>query len=247
MPLSQSFLEGLLRFLPSWMDWVRVGPVSLLYVGMASRFSGWLRTGRGLDVAYTRKVFHFAIIPLAGIVQVFVGLPGTVVYGTTVSGFVLHALWRGDRSPFYRALARPSDRPHRSLFIFVPLVMTGLGGVLSNLMFGSLSTVGYWVCGVGDAVAEPVGRRWGHHEYQVPSLAGVPATRSYQGSAAVFAAGAAAACLALSLSGVEGGEVWRVGLACGGVSCGVEAFSNHGLDNLTIQLAASGTAYLLLV
>ncbi len=88
------------RFVPGFGEWLRVGPASFLYVAVASRFSGWLRAGKGLDVAYTRKTFHFTIIPTAGIVQLYFGLTGTVVYGTTVSGFVLYALGKGDTSPY---------------------------------------------------------------------------------------------------------------------------------------------------
>jgi len=38
--------------------------------------------------------------------------------------------------------------------------------------------------GWGDAVGEPVGTRFGRHPYRVPSLAGVPATRTLEGSLA---------------------------------------------------------------
>ena len=37
-----------------------------------------------------------------------------------------------------------------------------------------------------------------------------------------------------------------IAIACGVAGASVEAVSNHGLDNLTVQLAASGTAFLLL-
>ena len=36
-----------------------------------------------------------------------------------------------------------------------------------------------------------------------------------------------------------------MGVVCGVVAAGVEAVSHHGLDNLTLQVAASGTAALL--
>ena len=36
------------------------------------------------------------------------------------------------------------------------------------------------------------------------------------------------------------------GLACGLFGAAVEAFSNHGLDNFTIQVASSAAAFLLL-
>ena len=195
---------------------------------------------------YTRKVFHFGIFTAAGIVQLTWGLPGAVIYGCVVSLRVLYAVWRGDGYPFYEAMARPSDAPHRSLFVVIPLLTTALGGVLSNVLFAAYAFIGVLVCGWGDAVGEPVGTRWGRHRYRVPTLSGVPATRSLEGSASVLVVGSLAAAVGLAASGVGVGIAIPVGLACGAAATLVEAVSTHGLDNLSTQVAASGVAFLLL-
>lgn len=226
------------------MAWL--APGALLYAGLAAWFAGWLRTGRGVRTPYTRKVFHFLIFTAAGVVQLLWGLGGVVVFGTVVAGAVLFAVARGDGFPFYEALARPSDAPHRSLFVLVPLVMTALGGVLSNLLFPGFAQVGYMVTGWGDAVGEPVGVRWGEHRYTVPSLAGVPAERSLEGSTAVLLTGFVAAWLVLGAGGMGWGAAVLPAAGCAAVGAAVEAASNHGLDNLTIQVAASGVAYWIL-
>jgi len=198
---------------------------------------------RAVRVAYTRKIFHFAIFSGAAAVHTWWGLPGTNVYGAAVALLVLGAVMRGDGDPFYEALARESDRPRRTLFILVPLATTALGGLVSALLAGSFASVGYLVGGWGDAVAEPVGSRWGRHEYRVPSLAGVPARRSLEGSLAVFVVGWAGAAIALAAAGAEGGlPLALVAAACALVGAGVEAVSHHGTDNLTVQVAASLTA-----
>ena len=80
----------------------------------------------------------------------------------------------------------------------------------------------------------------------MPSIAGVAATRSLEGSAAVCAVGILAAFLGLYSSGLPLSTALGAAALCGVVGCAVEAISNHGLDNLTIQLAASGTAFLVL-
>lgn len=223
-----------------------VGALALAYALPAAAVVAWLRVRRGVRAPYTRKTFHFLIITGAALVQLRWGLPGTFVYGGTVALVVLAAVYRGDGFGFYEALARDTDAPHRSLFILVPLVTTALGGVLANLLFPAWAAVGYMVVGWGDAVGEPVGTRWGRHRYRVPSLAGVPATRSLEGSAAVLVASTAAAGIALALAGVTGADAARVALVTGVVCAGVEAASNHGLDNLTLQLAGAGTAWALL-
>ena len=213
----------------------------LLGSGMAW-LVGRMRTMREVPVPYTRKLFHFVIYTGAAGVQALAGLAGTMAYGTVVAALVLVALVRSDGNPFYEALARPSDRPHRSLFILIPLVTTALGGLVSNILVGSYATVGYLVCGWGDAVGEPVGTRWGKHRYSVPSLAGVAATRSVEGSLAVLVAGTLAAAAGLALLGVGGTDLVVGAVLCGGMGAVVEGVSNHGLDNLTVQVTASVAA-----
>jgi phytol kinase len=195
---------------------------------------------------YTRKIFHFIILSAALFVQLRWGFGGTLVFGSVVALLVLGAVVKGDGFGFYEALARPTDAPHRTLFVLVPLVTTALGGLLANALFPAWAHVGYMVVAWGDAIAEPVGTRWGRHRYRVPSLAGVPATRSLEGSAAVLMASTAAAAVALLVSGVPASQALAVAVATGMTAAAVEAISHHGLDNLTLQLAAAGVAYAIL-
>ena len=201
--------------------------------------------GRGLAVPYTRKIFHFGVFTGAAVTHSLWGLPGTNAFGAVLASVVLVAVLRGDRDPIYRVLARETDRPRRTLFILLPLVTTALGGLGSALLTGPYATVGFLVSGWGDAVGEPVGTRWGKHKYRVPSLGGVPATRSLEGSAAVFLVAWAAATVAL-WNLADPSQAVLVGLACAAVGALAEGLSNHGLDNLTVQLAASGTAWMLM-
>jgi phytol kinase len=198
---------------------------------------------RGMRVPYTRKIFHFGIFSGAAAVHAAWGLGGTNSYGAVVASLVLAAVVAGDGNGLFEALARDTDRPRRALFVVVPLVTTGVGGLVSALWTGPYAAVGYLVAGWGDAVGEPVGARFGRHPYRVPSLAGVPAVRTLEGSMAVFLVAWIAATLALSSLGLVGGRAVAVGLACSVGAAGVEAVSNHGLDNLTVQLAASGIAW----
>lgn len=232
----------LTRFLPDVATTIVVLPLTLLYASAAAAFAGWLRIGRGVRTPYTRKVFHFLILSAATLIHLTWDLPGTVVYGSTVALMVLVAVWRGDGFAFYEALARPTDAPRRTLFILVPLLTTALGGVLANLLFPVWAFVGYAAVAWGDAIGEPVGTRWGRHRYSVPSIGGVSATRSMEGSAAVLLASAAACAVALGFAGVDGWTALRAAAVVGLVTAMVEAVSHHGMDNLTIQVAAAGAA-----
>ncbi|HUG52548.1 MAG TPA: hypothetical protein VMR21_03065 [Vicinamibacteria bacterium] len=238
-----TFLLGFLdRALPDARMALTFGP-PLLALGLAAAaLAAWLRVRRGVRTPYTRKIFHFVIFTTAAVLQATLGLPAVVLFGSLVSLIVLHAVWRGDGHPLYEALARPTDAPHRTLFVMVPLATTALGGLLANLFFPAYAYLGYLVGGWGDAIGEPVGTRYGRHRYAVPSLAGVRATRSLEGSAAVMATGTLAASLALLAAGTPLPAVLAVGAACGVAGALVEAVSSHGLDNLTVQVAAAGVA-----
>ena len=234
------------RFLPDPWTTLIVLPLALLYASAVAAFAGWLRVRRGMRTPYTRKVFHFLILSAATAVQLVWGLPGTTVFGVTVALIVIAGVLRGDGFPFYEALARTTDAPRRSLFIMVPLITTALGGVLANVLFPTWAFIGYAAVAWGDAMGEPVGTRWGRHRYSVPSIGGVRATRSIEGSAAVLLASAAACMLALIAAGTAAPAALGAAAIVGVVTMIVEAISHHGTDNLTIQIAAAGAAALVL-
>lgn len=230
-------------FIPDGGTLLVLAPLALAYGAAAAWLVARLHDRRGVRTPYTRKIFHFAIFTAATLVQIAWGLPGVTVFGAVVSLVVLYTVARGNDHPAYEALARPTDAPHRRRFVLVPLLTTALGGGIANLAFPGFAWVGYLVCGWGDAVGEPVGTRWGRHRYPVPSMAGVPATRSLEGSAAVLVVGALAAFLGLLATGRDPLHAGTMALAAGAAGAAVEAFSTHGLDNLTVQVAASAAAW----
>jgi len=113
-----------------------------------------------------------------------------------------------------------------------------VGGIMANLFFPSAVIAGYLVAGVGDAIGEPAGIRFGRHTYKVWSLSSVPAVRSWEGSFAVFLASALVvfvAALVTPAIGTGSSGFLKI-LAIAAVSALVEAVSPHGWDNLTMQI-----------
>jgi phytol kinase len=221
-------------------------PVLALTICSAA-FVGWLRVKQRVRIPYTRKIFHFIIFSAAGLFQYYYGLQAVSLMGGMVFLLVLVAVFFGDKIWFYQALARETDAPHQKKFIILPLLATAFGGIIANILFPETAFIGYFVGGWGDAIGEPVGTRWGKHRYTVPTLFGVKATRSLEGSSAVFIMSATIATLCiLQLTALPIAMALLFGIICGLAAAVVEAISSHGLDNLTIQLVAAGVLRYLL-
>ena len=221
-------------------------PVLALTICSAA-FVGWLRVKQRVRIPYTRKIFHFIIFSAAGLLQYYYGLQAVSLMGGMVFLLVLVAVFFGDKIWFYQALARETDAPHQKKFIILPLLATAFGGIIANILFPQTAFIGYFVGGWGDAIGEPVGTRWGKHRYTVPTLFGVKATRSLEGSLAVFIMSATIATLCiLQLTASSIAMAILFGIICGLAAAVVEAISSHGLDNLTIQLVAAGVLRYLL-
>ncbi len=230
---------------PDWRTVLTVAPTSSAFIMLWSFLAGWLKTAKGLKTGYTRKIFHFGIFTMAGVLQICIGLSAVVLFGVLTSTWVIYAVLRGEGFPFFEAIARESDCPRRGFFVIIPLLSTALGGVLSNVLFPGYALVGYLVAGWGDAIAEPVGVRFGKHKYKVPSLGGVPAVRSLEGSSAVLISGFAASFISLMIIGITTADALLTASAVAMSATLIEAISNHGLDNLTVQIVASGVAFYL--
>ena len=253
-------LEPIVRFFadsfPTPEEWGVWALPSLVYAGLALYLAGSAKRRWNWATGYTRKLFHFCIFFAAAILQASGGVGALCVFGSATSCVVLFALVRGEGSLPYEAIAREKDAPRRTYYVVVPYLATLIGGVLCNGYFGSAAVGGYLVVGIADAVAEPIGVRFGRHTYRAPTLTGVVAHRSIEGSLAVGVASAIALALTVTLgvgAAAAGASALSVlashslALVAIALACTlVEAVSPHGWDNLTLQLTASGGLMLVL-
>lgn len=248
--MPDSLREVALRAWPSPETAAAVGPAALAWTALAFSLVGGLKRRRGWRTGDTRKLFHFLIFGGAALVQRAAGFSGACTYGAAVSLVILFAILRGEGDAWFEAVARESDAPHRTWYVVVPWFATALGGLASNLLFPRHALFGYLAVGLADAVAEPIGIRFGRHRYRLPLPGKVRSWRSLEGSAAVFVAAFVAGALALAL--MESGPspaTAPAGLATAGLLAAfaattalVEAAAPHGWDNLLIQVATSATA-----
>lgn len=234
-------IEFLLSAIPSWRLALFAGPPLLLWAFAIFYGAGFLNQRRRWRTGYTRKIVHVGVCLTAFILQSQFGFSALCLFGGCVSVVIAFLVWRGE-GLLYEAVARETDAPKRTHYIIVPYLATLIGGLLANWWFGPVSVVGYLVTGLGDAVGEPVGVRFGRHTYRVPSLTKVKATRSLEGSAAVFVASLIAAGIGLTVLGsVPNPWLFAVVIAIG--SCAIEAISPHGWDNATMQVLPSALAW----
>jgi phytol kinase len=234
--------------LPALIDIAVWGPPSLAWACGCLFVAGKLKRDQGLQTGYTRKIFHFMILISAAGIQLLCGLGTLFIFGAATSLIVFYAIYCGGGHVLYEGIARETDRPWRTYYIIAPYFATLLGGIASNVLFGSAAVVGYLVTGFGDGVGELVGTRFGRHSYRVPSFSQVKATRSYEGSAAVFVVSIFAILVGiLALPDMELGSQSAVRIVTVAASCAlVEALSPHGWDNATMQIIPSFLAWSLL-
>ena len=184
----------------------------------------WLKLRRGLRTGDTRKLFHFSVFFLATALHAGFGPPGVNLLGCLAAVYIGYCL-------------------------LVPCLATAAGGILAISLFGDFAVFGFAICGIADAIGEPVGIRLGKHRYRTWNLPGCAEShRSLEGSLAVFAA-SFLATLALLYTGltpllppsITAGLLPALAIAA--VATLTEAGSPHGTDNFTLQVAASGFAW----
>ncbi len=232
---------------PSLSFWFAIMPVGILLGSLAGWFAGYAKEAWDLPVGYTRKIFHFIIFTLAGVIGLIFGFSAVQVFGCSIGIVVGYGVMKGHKNRFFRAIARPNDTPYERFYIIVPFCMTALGGMISNICFGQFAVIGYITTGWGDAVAEPIGTRWGKHKYRVLTFTGVKATRSLEGSLAVLIASFIGCLLFLSVGfELPVVTIFFVSLLISLIAMVVEAVTFHSMDNLTIQVVTSGLCYWIL-
>lgn len=227
---------------------VVAGPPDLLWAWLCLFFAGYLKRNKSMKTGYTRKIFHFLIFMSAALIQSVWGTPALCLFGGMTTIVIFYAVFQGAGNILYEAMAREKDEPHQTYYIIAPYFATLIGGLASNILFGQLAIIGYLVTGLGDAVGEPVGTRFGKHAYAVPSFRGVKSTRTYEGSSAVLIVCIVAIVTGVAVSPqlqITSRSLYMIPLL--GIICMItEGLSPHGWDNATMQIVPSLLAGFLL-
>ena len=219
--------------------------VALFWAYACLSLAAHLKTTLRIRTGYTRKLFHVLIFTSAVFVHAVGGFWAVCVFGVMVSLLVGFTVLRGRGHRFYEALARKHDAPYRTYYVVIPYFATLIGGLASNVLFGPLAVMGYLVGGLGDAVGEPAGLRWGRHPYRASSGG---AAKTFEGSLAVLAASVVALLIGVAISPqITFGLRSLVALPVIAIVCTlVEAFSPRGWDNVPMQVVPTVLVAILL-
>lgn len=215
-------------------------PISILWSFLSLYIAAFCKNNLNWKTGYTRKLFHLFIFITAFFYQKYFALQGVFILGWSVTIVLIYACAKGNGNIYFEALARENDAPHRTKYIVYSYLATFTGGVLSNLFFGKFAVFGYLITGIADAIAEPIGTRFGKHQYRVFSFdKNKTAHRSLEGSLAVFVSTYLIYLSALYFSQTVLPITFLIVLVMAVICTVVEAISPRGFDNLLLQIAGS--------
>lgn len=222
---------------PSFEEVWLIGPGAILLAWAQLYFAAEFRNWKKLRAGYSRKLFHLQVFLTASWLSSSGDITPLCIYGTSVLIWVGISLIRADG--LGRALIRDEDAPHGIRYVIYPGVATLLGGLACHAWLPTGAAVGLLIVGVCDAIAEPIGLKWGRHPYRlvwVPWLKN--ATRTLEGSLSIFIS-ALIILLCYGALPLQSTDflLWCI-IGALGVTI-VEAISPHGADNFTLQLASA--------
>ncbi|MGQ4913301.1 MAG: hypothetical protein ACP6IU_00985 [Candidatus Asgardarchaeia archaeon] len=246
MQASSYYFEEILKEWPSLDLVVSFLPLSVLIVITIFVLTSYLKKKYNLRTNYTRKIIHMLLFLIGWCIGFFIGFSYLIIYGVAIALVGIPIVILGEGNPLYEAVARPEDNPNRSLFLILPYITSVLGALCLRFLVFDYYFIGILVAGVSDAVAEPIGVRYGHHRYRVPSVSTKVSYRSIEGSFAVFTSAMVITFLfTVGVFNINPVIAYFVSLISGLFTAIVEAISPHGLDNFTVQLSSALPPYLI--
>ena len=236
--VSNKIISFFIDNFPSLNEVLIGGPISLILAYLFLYFAGYLKANNGFKTGYSRKIFHFTVFGSVALIHRIWGTSTVCLFGAMTTLVIFYAILCGPGNILYEAMAREKDAPHRTHYIVIPYFATLLGGIITNIFFGPIAVIGYLVTGLGDAIGEPVGTKYGKHRYPTPSLHSIRSERTIEGSVAVLLASSIAITIGIALlPEIEFSSYCLLTIPLLSIiSTITEALSPHGWDNTTMQV-----------
>lgn len=160
-------------------------------IGNLSHFLG---ENKNWKSSSTRKFNHFGISLISIILFSFVPIENTTATAifASVGVLIIYTISAKSNNRYVSSIidsnVRERDMPNGKFFVFLPLITGQLALYVSLLTLNPiLVKIAFCSMGFGDGLAEPIGTRYGKHQYVIKDyLWNKENTKSLQGSSAVF-------------------------------------------------------------
>ncbi|QYO62673.1 diacylglycerol/polyprenol kinase family protein [Leptolyngbya sp. 7M] len=211
--------------------WLQIG-IAALWVGFVVLVAFGLRYWKLVDAEVIRKVVHIG----AGNVILFawwLGIPAAVGIGASILFSAITLL--SYRFPLLPGIDSVGRKSLGTFFYAISI------GVLIACFWQNaphIAVLGVLIMTWGDGLAALIGQHWGQHRYKLGGM-----QKSWEGSLAMLLVSWIISSLILLSVYGSSWQVWAVALVVAGVAASLEAFSNLGIDNLTVPLGSAGVAF----
>ncbi len=229
LPESPSFFNALLSL---WY------PISLviLYLGVIIALAEGLNRLWGTDAEFTRKIVHIGSGNVV-IIAWWLQLPSWVLMGASFIASIVALI-----SYFLPILPSINSVGRKSLGTFFYALSIGVlaQGFWSRGQPQYLA-IGILVMAWGDGMAAIIGKKFGRHSYEMLGV-----NKSWEGSLTMMGVSFLVISVILLWVGEPVLTVAMVSLIVSMAAMGLEAFSQLGIDNLTVPLGSAVLAFYLI-
>ncbi|MGL6298221.1 MAG: hypothetical protein ACRC1M_03530 [Methanobacteriaceae archaeon] len=206
-------------------------PAAIIGPGLIMTIMGYLNDSGWKD-AHTRKLLHIIAFIAFTIFLAFAPFSSIIIL--ILSGIVSIAIasFGGEDFLWFRAVARNADNEEEKTYVILPLLCSGLWLLFALFIFPKEIAIIATLCvALGDAIAEPIGLRFGKHKYTARAIKGPSSQKSIEGSLGVFIV-----CTLILLVFTQN---ILLAVLLGLFLSIVEGISPRGTDNITIPVAAA--------
>lgn len=201
----------------------------LIYLGILIIISESLNRFFKTDSELTRKIFHIGsgnVILIAW----WLNIPSSIIIQASLIASLISII-----SYFLPILPSINSVGRKSFgTLFYAISIGILTALFWHLGLREYAVIGILVMSWGDGLAAVIGKKWGQHPYELFSN-----KKSYEGSLTMTLVSFIVIILILSLSIGNSWQNWLIAIIVAIFATILEAFSQFGIDNLTVPLGSA--------
>lgn len=201
----------------------------LIYLGILIIISESLNRFFKTNSELTRKIFHIGsgnVILIAW----WLNISGSIIIQASLLASLISII--SYFLPILPSINSVGRKSFGTLFYAISI------GILTALFwhFGlrEYAVIGILVMSWGDGLAAVIGKKWGQHSYELFGI-----KKSYEGSLTMTLVSFIVIILILSLSIGNSWQNWLIAIIVAIFATILEAFSQFGIDNLTVPLGSA--------